>query len=267
MLYYILENKERKGPFSLEQLAEMEISPDTMVWCKGMANWMKASEVEELAEILTSNHVENIKCKECGELFNANLTECPNCGCPASESVEAGENEDSEVNPDSTSNNDKQEGKGYVDVESDNVFVGIFHWFSPSNISLPYNSKPTKVTVAVDNDAEDVFEIEKSLFYMLHAFCLKLFFCYLGFFLLLGAIFFKISDLVYNACDDYDDYKMATVFIAILACVGIIISIIAAFMIFLYIFRPYWSHIHVRLRDLHIRHWRNIYRAIKNEEK
>ena len=29
MLYYILENKERKGPFSLEQLAEMGISPDT----------------------------------------------------------------------------------------------------------------------------------------------------------------------------------------------------------------------------------------------
>ncbi len=41
MLYYILENKERKGPFSLEQLAEMEISPDMMVWRKRMNNWMK----------------------------------------------------------------------------------------------------------------------------------------------------------------------------------------------------------------------------------
>ena len=100
MLYYILENKERKGPFSLEQLAEMGISPDTMVWCKGMANWTKASEVEELAGILTSNRVENIKCKECGELFNANLTECPNCGCPALESLEKKESstESSEKN-------------------------------------------------------------------------------------------------------------------------------------------------------------------------
>lgn len=26
-----------------------------------------------------------MKCKECGQVFNDNLNECPNCGCPASE--------------------------------------------------------------------------------------------------------------------------------------------------------------------------------------
>lgn len=29
--------------------------------------------------------MEKMKCKECGQVFNSNLKECPNCGCPASE--------------------------------------------------------------------------------------------------------------------------------------------------------------------------------------
>ena len=26
-----------------------------------------------------------MKCSECGQIFDGNLKECPNCGCPASE--------------------------------------------------------------------------------------------------------------------------------------------------------------------------------------
>ena len=29
--------------------------------------------------------MEKLKCAECGQIFNDNLNECPNCGCPASE--------------------------------------------------------------------------------------------------------------------------------------------------------------------------------------
>ncbi|MBR3087476.1 MAG: hypothetical protein IKH02_00480 [Prevotella sp.] len=157
-----------------------------------------------------------------------------------------------------------EEGMGYVDVDSDNVFVGIFRWFSPRNIDLPYNSKPTKVTVAVDNDAEDVFEIEKSLFYMLQAFALKLFFAYLAYFVFVGLIFGGLTSMIYNSIDSYEGYQTAGILVAILGVIVLVVSIIVCFMIFLYIFRPYWSHIHVRLRELHIRHWRNVYRAIKD---
>ena len=26
-----------------------------------------------------------LKCTECGQIFDGNLADCPNCGCPASE--------------------------------------------------------------------------------------------------------------------------------------------------------------------------------------
>ena len=52
MKYHYVENKVAKGPVSIEELAEIGIKPDTLVWCKGMAKWAKASEVEALAGIL-----------------------------------------------------------------------------------------------------------------------------------------------------------------------------------------------------------------------
>ena len=36
----------------------------------------------------TEYKMRKIKCKECGQVFNDNLNECPNCGCPASECEE-----------------------------------------------------------------------------------------------------------------------------------------------------------------------------------
>ena len=204
-----------------------------------------------------------LRCKECGYIYSDQMTNCPECGCPSSESVLADEDSETKnVNGSAHLDND-QEDWGYIDVDSDNVFVGIFHWLSPKSISLPYNSKPMKVTVAVDNDAEDVFEIEKSLFYILHAFTLKLFLVYTVFFLIIGVLYSAITYMVYNT---FEHYEAASIFLAILAFMGVILCVIICFMIFLYIFRPYWSHIHVRLRDLHIRHWRNVYRAIKKDE-
>ena len=49
MEYWIVENDTHAGPFSVETLKEMGISPDTYVWHKGLANWTKASDIPELA--------------------------------------------------------------------------------------------------------------------------------------------------------------------------------------------------------------------------
>ena len=46
--YYIVENNQQAGPFTLEQLAAKGITPDTNVWTEGMANWTLASQVSEL---------------------------------------------------------------------------------------------------------------------------------------------------------------------------------------------------------------------------
>lgn len=54
MEYFIVENKEKKGPFSVIDLAEMEITKSTLVWKKGLEDWVTADKLEELVEILDS---------------------------------------------------------------------------------------------------------------------------------------------------------------------------------------------------------------------
>lgn len=50
--YYILENNQQVGPFTLEQLATRGINGFTSVWTQGMANWVPASQVPELQAVI-----------------------------------------------------------------------------------------------------------------------------------------------------------------------------------------------------------------------
>lgn len=43
-LYYAMFGEERRGPFTLEQLAEAGVRPDTYVWTKGMSQWAPAED-------------------------------------------------------------------------------------------------------------------------------------------------------------------------------------------------------------------------------
>jgi len=52
--YYIAKNKQRFGPFPEEQLLQNGLTPNTLVWCKGMKKWTKAREVPELAPYVES---------------------------------------------------------------------------------------------------------------------------------------------------------------------------------------------------------------------
>ena len=49
--YFIVENNQQAGPFTLEQLAAKGIAPETNVWTEGMTNWTPASQVPELGEL------------------------------------------------------------------------------------------------------------------------------------------------------------------------------------------------------------------------
>lgn len=40
--YFARIDGEQRGPFTLDQLAEACVTPDTYVWCKGMDDWTKA---------------------------------------------------------------------------------------------------------------------------------------------------------------------------------------------------------------------------------
>ena len=50
--YFLIKNKEKIGPYSKDQLADMNLSRSTMVWVYGMSNWEKLSEVPALKDLL-----------------------------------------------------------------------------------------------------------------------------------------------------------------------------------------------------------------------
>lgn len=47
-MYFISRNNTKEGPLSIEQLKDLKLTEDTLVWKEGMSNWSKISEIEEL---------------------------------------------------------------------------------------------------------------------------------------------------------------------------------------------------------------------------
>lgn len=50
--YYIIESGERRGPYTFDALRGLGINKDTLVWRQGLVDWVKASELQELAPLL-----------------------------------------------------------------------------------------------------------------------------------------------------------------------------------------------------------------------
>lgn len=46
--YYIHQNDQQGGPYSVDQLKEMQINPAVPVWTEGLKDWIKAREIPEL---------------------------------------------------------------------------------------------------------------------------------------------------------------------------------------------------------------------------
>ena len=51
--YYINDNRERLGPFTVDQLRAHNLTANTWVWCPdlGMQQWMPAGQVPQLAAL------------------------------------------------------------------------------------------------------------------------------------------------------------------------------------------------------------------------
>lgn len=48
MKYFVMSGDRQIGPISLEELPDNGVRPDTYVWCKGMPDWVPASEVADI---------------------------------------------------------------------------------------------------------------------------------------------------------------------------------------------------------------------------
>ncbi len=52
MNYYIARNGQPCGPFSVDQLLNEGITPDSLVWNESMPQWKRAAEIPEIANTL-----------------------------------------------------------------------------------------------------------------------------------------------------------------------------------------------------------------------
>lgn len=52
--FYIHKDGQQQGPFTIDELKDLKITRETMVWFEGADDWKKAEEIEELKEIIKS---------------------------------------------------------------------------------------------------------------------------------------------------------------------------------------------------------------------
>ena len=52
MEFHLIRNGKQEGPFTVEELSQQGINPDSEVWAPGMSDWMQAGDVPELTAVL-----------------------------------------------------------------------------------------------------------------------------------------------------------------------------------------------------------------------
>ena len=60
MKYFIIENKQQQGPFSIYELKDKGITSDTPVWAEGMSDWTPAGKVDELKDFLFNTNDKSV---------------------------------------------------------------------------------------------------------------------------------------------------------------------------------------------------------------
>lgn len=54
MLYYIIRDGNQAGPYPKEVLVMQGLTPETYVWREGMSGWVRANEMDELADLFVT---------------------------------------------------------------------------------------------------------------------------------------------------------------------------------------------------------------------
>ena len=52
MEFHLIKNGKQEGPFTVEELAQQGLTPESEVWAPGMADWQQAGDVPELTAVL-----------------------------------------------------------------------------------------------------------------------------------------------------------------------------------------------------------------------
>jgi hypothetical protein len=52
MEFHLIKNGKQAGPFTIEELSQQGLTPESEVWAEGMTDWMQAGDVPELTAVL-----------------------------------------------------------------------------------------------------------------------------------------------------------------------------------------------------------------------
>lgn len=74
--WFILINNKKEGPYSFKELKEdKRITPDTLVWKKGLKEWIPIRFVPELADLFKDENVVKPSGSTSSESISADLTQ------------------------------------------------------------------------------------------------------------------------------------------------------------------------------------------------
>jgi hypothetical protein len=57
--YYVHNGNDRLGPFTLDEIKNQAITPDTFIWYEGLPSWTTARNVEEFSTFLIKNKIQS----------------------------------------------------------------------------------------------------------------------------------------------------------------------------------------------------------------
>jgi hypothetical protein len=77
MEIYIIVNKEQCGPYSLEQLSRMDITPDTPIWYEGLEKWVPAGESPIVREIFAHRPSDTASSRTAGNVTFSQIRQQP----------------------------------------------------------------------------------------------------------------------------------------------------------------------------------------------
>ena len=59
--YFIINENKKSGPFNLNKIKQEYLFNDTLVWHEGLDNWVLASEIKELKNLINDKSIKDYK--------------------------------------------------------------------------------------------------------------------------------------------------------------------------------------------------------------
>ena len=144
MEFFIIDNNgQQAGPFSMDQLVQKGISPETLVWKQGMADWTPAWKVEDLRAVL-----EAVEADKVNQNSNQSQGFNQNHGFNQNQGFNQNSNQDFNQNLNSDSKQPKKKSNHFAMKMIIGLIIFIFAIFAVTNPSEEEHKEKVRTEVS-----------------------------------------------------------------------------------------------------------------------